>query len=128
MPFTFNYDVVVKGAYDRIRNNATLKDIAANMQQLKELREKPVPLYIDAFRQSYLATAQLEKTMQQSRELKEGSYLHMLPSIPRSANPAALKTDPVEAAHTAEWLQKLSKDIYLNETVSVLEDILANQK
>jgi len=128
MPFAFNYDLVVKEAYDRIHNNASLKDIAANMQQLKELREKPVPLNIDAFRKSYLATTQLERMMQQSRELKEGHHLHMLPSIPRSANPATLKADPVEAAHTAEWLQKMSKDIYLNETVSVLEDILANQK
>jgi len=128
MPFAFNYDVVVKHANDRIRNNPALKDIVAGMRRLKQQREEPVQLNIDVFRESYLATAQLEKNLQQSRELKEGQYLHMQPAEVRSANPAALKTDPVEAAHNQEWAQKLAKDIYLKETVSVLEDILANTK
>lgn len=126
LPFTFNYARVVEQAKERVRKDAALQEISTYMRRLKEMQTKPVMLDIAGFREYSGQTAQLEKEIKQLKELKEGQYLQVLPAIFQSINPAFVKADPVEEARRKEWLQQLSKDIYLQQTVTVLEDMLAN--
>lgn len=126
LPFTFNYARVVAQAKERVRKEAVLGEIATNMRRLKALQAKPVMLDIAGYHEYNQQVTQLENEIKQLKELREGHYLQVLPAVFQSINPAFVKTDPVEEARRKEWLQQLSKDIYLQQTVTVLEDMLAN--
>ncbi|SEW51076.1 carboxy terminal-processing peptidase [Chitinophaga arvensicola] len=122
----FNYEKVVTRAGVRIRNNPAYAAITANTRQLKSLQEQPAKLDLSSFAANYQQAARYEKEIQQAKELKGENVLKMIPATERSINPAMVKTDAVSAARYQEWLDKLGKDIYLSETISVLEDMVTN--
>ncbi|WP_143310039.1 carboxy terminal-processing peptidase [Chitinophaga vietnamensis] len=123
------YDLkkVIQLANARIKATPALADIDNNMAQLKTLRNKTMLLNLEDFRKAYSAAHSCEKRIQQDRELPAGHTLLVAPALLRSVNPATLKTTPGEELRSKAWLEKLSKDIYLDQTVSVLEDMLSNR-
>lgn len=123
----YNFGKVIQLANARIKATPALTDIDNNMAQLKALRSKVMPLQLGDFRNEYSALQGCEKRIQQDKLLPAGRTLQVLPALPRSVNPATLQTTPGEELRSKAWLEKLSKDIYLDQTVSVLEDMLTNQ-
>ncbi|MBO9732119.1 MAG: carboxy terminal-processing peptidase [Chitinophaga sp.] len=123
----YDFRKVIQLANDRVKATPALMDIDNTMAQLKTLRNKTMLLNLEDFRKEYSALSGCEKRIQQDRLLPAGHTLNVQPALLRSINPATLKTTPGEELRSKEWLEKLSKDIYLDQTVSVLEDMLANQ-
>lgn len=126
LPWHFNYEKVIQAAGSRIRSNPAYATITEKKRQLKLLQEQPAKLDLPSFLATYQQAAGYGKEISQAKELKEDHILKVVPAVVRSINPTMLKTDPVSAARYKEWLEKLGKDIYLAETISVLEDMAAN--
>lgn len=126
LTFGFDYQKVVQQARLRVQQHPSFATIAANTRQLKALQEQPAPLELLSFGAVYKQTSGYEKNIQQAKELKGKDVLTVLPSMLRNINPAMQKNDAVNTASYKEWLDKLGKDVYLAETVSVLEDMLTN--
>ncbi|MEI3800469.1 MULTISPECIES: carboxy terminal-processing peptidase [unclassified Chitinophaga] len=126
LTFAFNYQEVVQHARIRVQQNPAFATVAANTRQLKTLQEQPTPLDLLSFGAAYQQISGCQKNIQQAKELKGKEVLTVQPSMLRNINPARQKNDAVNTASYKEWLEKLGKDIYLAETLSVLEDMLAN--
>ena len=122
----FNYDLVVKQAKDRISHNTALQSIGSKMQQLEKLQKEPWELTLQGFAAKTKAIAQLEADIKKARELDAGHLLQVESSLPPWINPDTLL--PYEHLQYQHWLNKLKKDIYLAEALSVTEDMMGNSK
>ncbi len=126
MPFSFNYHTVVNNANRRVQNNPSFKTIAANMQLLDKLRRQPAPLDLKSFSIVYRQMNNCKKAIDDARELKNSDTLKIEPSLYKNINPA-LQKDALTEKASGDWMKKLSKDFYLAETLSVLEDMIAGR-
>lgn len=128
LPLTYDYQAVVQHAKNRIGNNASFVQVAANMKKIKSLNEEPTPLNIDAYRNKYREISACEKAVRDGRELKGNRVLNAEQAFFLSISPASQKAAFTDNERRKEWLQKLGKDVYLDETVSVLEDMISNAR
>ncbi|WP_212003959.1 carboxy terminal-processing peptidase [Chitinophaga sp. HK235] len=122
-----DYQAVIQKANARINASPAFADIDNNMRQLKTLREKTALLNLEDFRKEFNAARSCEQRIQRDKELTTGHLLNVQPALLRSINPATMKTTPGETARYKDWLNKLSKDIYIDQTISVLEDMQTNK-
>jgi carboxyl-terminal processing protease len=63
-----------------------------------------------------------KKAIDFAKQLKNGDTLTMRVAIFRNINPE-LQINNINARASEEWLKKLSKDIYLAETISILDEM-----
>lgn len=127
VPALCNYQEVIRKARVRVGNNPVFADVDKNLSQLKTLREQIAPLDFEGFRKAFQAEQACGNNIQHDRELPAGNALDMQPAAFRSVNPATQQTTAGETLHYNEWLDKLSKDAYLSETVSVMDDMVTGQ-
>lgn len=123
--FTFDYNTVVGKARKRAAQASAFKAIAASNAQLEKIAQQPAPLDLPAFRQRYKQAAQLEKDIKATKQNTGADSLRVSLPVNRSLHPSLRKADNSPA--TTEFLQKTAKDIYLAETVRVLEDMINNK-
>lgn len=128
LPFSFNYNEVVRKATDRVHASAALQQVAEILRKQHALREQPVRIDLEGFQHYYKAASALDKQLAAARELAGDQLLETASPVMQSTDPASHQGNGVDKAHETEWLEKLSKDIYLGQTVSVMEDMISTKK
>lgn len=123
-PWNFNYDLVVKNAQDRIRNNAAIQLIAGNMTKIDKLLAQPVEMNWQKYAAWNKEYKQLELAIKQAKQSVDAQLLQVENSMPEWMNPNSIH--PFEMMEYQDWLKTLGKDIYLLEAVNVAKDMVAN--
>lgn len=120
----FNYDLVVKNAQERIRNNADIQLVAGNMTKIDKLLAQPVKMNWQKYAAWNKEYRQLELAIKQAKESVDAQSLQVENSMPEWMNPNSIH--PFEMLEYLDWLKTLGKDIYLLEAVNVAKDMVAN--
>jgi carboxyl-terminal processing protease len=122
-----DYTAVIAAARQRVLDNASLKALNDNMKKLQQLPTSAVPLTIEGFRQYQQQVSQCEKTIQAAKTA-ETAILEVQPSLFTRINPALQKKDDTEEALYNNWLQKISKDLFLQQAVLLVQDMKDAEK
>ncbi len=117
-----DYDETIQKSKTRMAQNAELALIDKNAQWIKERRdEKMVNLNYDA----YSADIELRKTESKRFESID-TYDNKLTFESLPYETALMKKDTTLSEKRERWHKNLSKDIYVEEAVHVLEDLKLN--
>jgi carboxyl-terminal processing protease len=103
---------------NRLAHNEVFKKIKASTEWLSKQNDKEYPLNIDKFRkeqQSLKTTVQQLDTLLKLKDEMNVSYL------PQDKERFTADKDRSERYN--QWLKNLSKDIYLDQAIKVIEDI-----
>ncbi|MBC9909491.1 S41 family peptidase [Chitinophaga varians] len=120
--FSFDYNKVVENARDSVAKKPAFTAIAAGTRQLEQLNSAAVALDLPSFYQRYTQTAKLEQSIKDAKQGAGADTLRVSLPVDRSLHPSLLKPDNSPA--TTEFLQKTAKDIYLAETVKIMESMV----
>lgn len=120
----FDYAKVMSNAKDRLANDRIFNVMGREMKRIQSLEKVAVPLQIAPFYKDYSRKKQLAQKLQQQRLLPAKDRLDVVAATLRRVRPSLQKQDPYDKKEYEDWLEKLSKDIYLNETVNVLTDMI----
>ncbi len=117
-----DYEETIKQSQERMAQNEQLKLIDENAKWIKEKRdEKVVNLNFDAYsaeiEQRKLETKRFESIDEYDNHLNFQSLPYEI---------ALMKQDTTLSAKRKRWHKNLSKDIYVEEAVHVLEDLKLN--
>ncbi|MRT16945.1 tail-specific protease [Vitellibacter sp. q18] len=117
-----DYEETIQKSQARMAQNEQLKLIDENAKWIKERRdEKVVNLNFDAY------SAEIEQRKQETKRF-EGidEYDNQLTFESLPYETALMKQDTTLSAKRKRWHKNLSKDIYVEEAVHVLEDLKMN--
>ncbi|HEY9259816.1 carboxy terminal-processing peptidase [Chitinophaga sp.] len=123
----FDYKDVVTKARTRAAASPAFAIVSENMTRLKAQASQPIPLDFATFRRYYEATAHMEKNIREGSRLQPGKDLHAQLPVNRSIRPDLLKEAPGADANK-EWLKLVGQDVYIDSSVSILEDLAASAK
>jgi carboxyl-terminal processing protease len=104
----------------RVDNNPAFQSILENAARIKDQKdEREIPLNLSVYN-DWLAKREEESKM--FRELTDQVVL------PKVENPKvdlpAINGDEAKKARNAEWIKSVEKDIYVQETVNILKDMM----
>ena len=120
-PWKPGYDLkaVVTSANEQLNNSSAFKLLRENVKWLDENVDKEYSLNLNKFR------TEQKKTRVIFQQLDSLSKLAINLNV---SNPApdsvALSTDKDKAEKNKQWLQKVSNDVYIDETVKVLNNMI----
>lgn len=123
-PVYSDYQKVIRNAQARIASNAAFTGVEAANSRLQELAKQPAALDLETYKQQYKEYYGLIKKIQSLRELPAGERMQVALSTDREINPA-LRNDAERTKVNKDWLERLSKDAYIAETIHILEDMIA---
>jgi carboxyl-terminal processing protease len=123
-PWNPGYDVatIKRLEQDRLNNSDIFKTIKANSEWLEKQKDKERSLRLDKYRQeekAIQATVKQNETLEKSKDSLDISF------VPRDENMFA--NDKIKQERFNNWLKGLTKDIYLDQAVKVMNDMI-NQK
>lgn len=119
-PWSSNYslDAIASDANRQIQTNEKFSLLRTTVQQLSQMNEKETPLNITKYKE-------------EQKQMK--SYYKILDSVYKQTTPLTVKNTEVDADSFKEedkalknkqWLKRLSDDIYLSETVKVMNNMI----
>lgn len=118
-PDPVNVRQLAKLSYERINKNKTFQLIKENADRIKEQEnDKSYSLNEDTYRKEMETLNETADRMEQLQEEAERLTL----TNPKEDLPK-INLDSNTVAKNDEWLKNLSKDIYLSETVKIIEDM-----
>lgn len=117
-----DYEETIKQSQERMAQNEQLKLIDENAKWIKEKRdEKVVNLNFDAY------SAEIEQRKLETKRFESiDEYDNHLNFQSLPYETALMKQDTTLSAKRKRWHKNLSKDIYVEEAVHVLEDLKLN--
>ena len=123
-PWNPGYDLqtVKKMEQERLNNSNVFKTIKENTEWLDKQNDKEYPLQLEKYRQqqkAILATVKQNETLIKLKDSLDVSF------VPRDKNMFA--SDKTKQDRFDNWLKGLTKDIYLDQAVKVMNDMI-NQK
>lgn len=120
-----DYDMTVKKSKERMTENAQIQLIDENAKWIKKQQEEKVyPLNIDEYQKN---VEQDEELMKRFREISEYQTDLSFTSLPYEKN--LMAKDSTLKEKRERWHANLSKDVYIEEAIHVLEDLkLSNIK
>ncbi|WP_109698514.1 carboxy terminal-processing peptidase [Chitinophaga deserti] len=119
------YETVIRKAKARIANSPVFTSVEAASHRLREQLAKPAALDLDTYKEQHRQWYGEVKKIQSLRELPAGQRLQVVLSTDREINPA-FRNDAEREKVNKDWLERISKDVYIAETVTILEDMIAN--
>ncbi|RAJ08251.1 carboxyl-terminal processing protease [Chitinophaga skermanii] len=128
LKFSFDSASVVNRAKERIANNPAYKNVSANIQAVLDYSKEPVNLELASFVRQYKQANAAQKAIQTGKELPANAQLSVKAATLNSYNPAIHKAEETETPGYKAFLDRIRKDIYIAETVSVLEDMAKGSK
>ncbi|MEQ8703838.1 MAG: carboxy terminal-processing peptidase [Phaeodactylibacter sp.] len=104
----------------RIEENEAFQKILANAKRVEQQREESsYPLQLDAYREMR------EERQRQADEFDGVMDQVVLENIANlEEDLAAIEADESKKARNDEWLESVSKDIYIKETLSIMRDMI----
>jgi carboxyl-terminal processing protease len=123
-PWNPGYDTrtVQKLEQERLNNNEVFKTIKANAEWLDKQNDKEHPLQLEKYRQEQKA---IQATVKQNETLEKLKDSIDVSFVPKDENMFA--ADKTKQERFDNWLKGLTKDIYLDQAVKVMNDMI-NQK
>lgn len=106
----------------RIAVDTTFQRILENAKRLEEQREDTsYPAHLAGYR------SMIEKREQESRafeNLLDGTVIEGIQNLPQDM--PGIEQDESKKARNEDWVKKVSKDIYIKETMNILHDMLVS--
>jgi carboxyl-terminal processing protease len=123
-PWNPGYDTrtVQKLEQERLNNNEVFKTIKANAEWLDKQNDKEHPLQLEKYRQEQKA---IQATVRQNETLEKLKDSIDVSFVPKDKDMFA--ADKTKQERFDNWLRGLTKDIYLDQAVKVMNDMI-NQK
>jgi carboxyl-terminal processing protease len=120
-PVTPGYDItaVKNASLERIKNSATFNAINESIQWLEKSNDKEYSLNINKYREEQKKIRAVSKRIEELNKQQQELALEMLPDDEKR-----LSADSSKLERRKAWTKSLTKDIYLNETVQVLNDMI----
>jgi carboxyl-terminal processing protease len=114
-----NYDLAIQNSKKRIESNPQMNLIDENAKWRQERNEENVySLQIDKFKQEQ---KQLEETNKKYKSIADYTNSFKFKSLPYEEE--QMKTDVTLKEKRERWHESLSKDIYIEEAIHVLDDL-----
>ncbi len=115
------YDVrtVQKLEQERLNSNEVFKTIKANGEWLEKQNDKEHPLQLEKYRQEQKA---IQATVKQNESLEKLKDSVDVSFVPKDKNLFA--ADKAKQERLDNWLKGLTKDIYLDQAVKVMNDMI----
>jgi carboxyl-terminal processing protease len=123
-PWNPGYDLsyIKKLESDRLNNSDVFKTIKENTEWLDKQNDKEHSLQIDKYRQeqkSLMATVKQNETLEKLKDSLDVSFM--------TRDQGQFSNDKAKQERFDNWLKGLTKDIYLDQAVKVMNDMI-NQK
>ena len=118
----YNIDVIKKMEQERINNSIVFKTIKENTDWLDKQNDKEHPLQLEKYTQEQKA---ILATVKQNETLEKLKYSLDVSPLPKEKNLFA--NDKAKQERFDNWIKNLTKDIYLDQAVKVMSDMI-NQR
>ncbi|WP_417350753.1 carboxy terminal-processing peptidase [Flavobacterium alkalisoli] len=117
--FNNNFDLVIANSKDRISKNDQFKLIDENAKWIDAKKDDTkFDLNIDKFKAEIAKTEEITKKFKAISDYKNSLQFEPLPQ-----EKTAFEKDPAAAEKKQRWYESLSKDVYVEEALNVLEDM-----
>lgn len=117
-----DFPQVIAKAKQRSASDKNLQQLNAQMQRLRALQQQPVPLELQGYRK---LQQQIKDCMNAIREAKESAKgMELKASLFLNINPELQLGNPGQQQTYNNWLQQLSKDLFLYEAVQLVQDMM----
>jgi carboxyl-terminal processing protease len=125
-PWKYAYDVnVIKGMSDqRLRHDTALNEIQADAEWLSKTEDKVFSLNIRKYQDEQKEIKAKVKQIEDLSKLPAGDQLNVN-SLPEDAH--KYDEDKSKAERFQAWLKEKRSDLWLGETVNVLDDMIAQK-
>jgi len=122
-PWKYAYDIntIKIACNERIRNNSTFNLIETNAAWLDKQNDKINPLSLEKYRQEQ---KQIRATVKQIETLSKLPTEMNMSFLPQDAEKFE---DKDKGEKYKQWLHNLKTDIYVNEAVNVLDDMISQK-
>ncbi len=115
----YNLNTVVRSANEQLGNNAVFKSIREGVKWLDQNMDKQYSLNLDKFR------TEQRKMRATFKQLDSLTKLAIDLNVNNTATDLAkLSGDKDKTEKNKQWLQKISDDVYIDETVKVLNNMI----
>lgn len=118
----FDLQTVKKQSNSRIANNDVFKKIKESTEWLSKQNDKEYPLKIDKFKAEQKKLRTTVQQLDTLLKLKEELNISFLPQ-----DKERFTADKDKSQRYNNWLKNLSKDIYLDQAVKVIDDMNVQQ-
>lgn len=115
----FDYDETIKKSKDRMSNNEQLKLIDENAKWIEKMRKEDVhPLSYEAYKRKLDESEEIAKRFDKISEYKTNLTFESLPYEKQ-----IFSKDTILEEKRSRWHESLSKDVYIEEALNVLNDL-----
>ncbi|MBS1918206.1 MAG: carboxy terminal-processing peptidase [Bacteroidetes bacterium] len=123
-PWKYAYDLtpIKNASSERIKNNGAFNIINQDAEWLDKQNEKSYSLNLEKFRDDQ---KKLKATYKQIETLSKLPTEMSIASLPQDTT--RIQSDKDKAARYNQWLNSLKKDIYLDEAVKVVDDMVTQR-
>ena len=118
----YNINTIASESNGRIKNNSVFSQIGVDADWLDKESEQPYPLNIDKYRQRQLEVKDTVAHIEKLAKLSQPMSLSFL-----TVDSAKYNADKDKGDRYHAWLNALSSDIYLKETVTVMGDMITQK-
>ena len=105
----------------RIKKDSVFEQIKANTQRLAELNDKVYTLNIKKYQEEQKQIREIVRQIDKLTKTNKANPVELLP-----ADIARFSNDEAKHERQELWLKNLKSDIYINETVSIVNNIISN--
>lgn len=115
---SYSMDAIASEANRQIQTNDKFTMLRSTVQQLSQLNDKPTPLNIAKYKEE-------QKQMKGYYKLLDSVYKQTTALNVKNTEVDANKfSDEDKAAKNKQWLKRLSDDIYITETIKVMNNMI----
>jgi carboxyl-terminal processing protease len=118
----FNLPGVRQSSESRVKSNASFKAIEESLALLEKENDKSYSLNIQKFRADQQRIRDAIKKIEELNKNHQPLSLKILPQDEKR-----LSADSTKLERRVQWTKNLSKDIYLGETVNIVNDMIAQR-
>ena len=118
---TDHFSALAAKSKARVDNNPTFQSILDNAARIKDQRdEREIPLNLTTY------TDWLKQREEESKMYRELTNRVVLPDVKNlKVDLSSITEDEAKKARNEEWIKSVKKDIYIQETVNILKDMMA---
>ncbi len=120
-----NWQELEKKAEERIKNNTTFNHIKTNTDWLNKNIDKEYYLNIDSFKKEQ---NQIRNTIKQDDSLAKLKQPIDMQPLAVDKDKFFNNADKAKGDRYQQWLKNVQSDIYINETVNIVKDVMNMQK
>ncbi|SKA07558.1 carboxy terminal-processing peptidase [Sediminibacterium ginsengisoli] len=118
------YETVVQKENAKIKQNPSLTLLNSNLQWLSKTSEEPASLNIDKYKQ---LQKQIRSTVKQNESLLKASKDLTVDAVQVDRDKYYNNPDKAKGDRYLAWLKALKSDMYIDETVKVLSEVVRSQ-